>query len=288
MPNSTGTPIGAIATGPFTSLANPDGTLAGDGVHIQTDPTTNRLAATFNFQAQNGTVALNFGSLSGFSSASSAFIDDTRFGATESPSTNPSTVNGTPVTKSQLFMVSSGTLGSTTINGVQLCTCEFLKWGWWSGEISSPDATAGQTDVARAHLATWVAGDLPSLVDIPNTGIATFSGSIVGSVVNGANQYVAAGAFNHDWSFATRTGNILAGSTFDGMALTGSAASANGRDFTGTVNAAGATINASGAYNGSFFKGGADPTAAMAGQFTLNGANYVAGGTFAAQKVVQP
>ena len=289
----TGTPIGAIVPNPttalFQSLVNPDGTLANDGVHIQTDPTTNRLAATFNLQSQDGeatnSIALNFGSLSGFSSASSAFIDDTRFGATKSPSTNPSTVNGTPVTRSQLFMVSSGTLGSTTVDGVQLCTCEFLKWGWWSGEVANAGTTPGQTEVARVHLATWVAGDLPSLVEIPNVGIATFNGSIVGNVVNGANQYVAAGAFSHDWNFATRTGAILAGSTFDGMALTGNAASANGRDFTGVVNAA-AGIN--GSYNGSFFKGGGDPIAAMAGQFTLGGANYVAGGTFAAQKVVQP
>jgi hypothetical protein len=185
-------------------------------------------------------------------------------------------------------MVSSGTLGSTTIDGVTLCACEFLKWGWWSGEATNANSTPGQTDIGRVHLATWVAGDLPTLVEIPNTGTATFSGSIVGNVVNGANQYLAAGAFSHDWNFATRAGAILAGSTFDGMALTGNAASANGRDFTGVMNAASATISANGTYNGSFFKGGGDPTAAMAGQFKLGGTNYVAAGTFAAQKVVQP
>jgi hypothetical protein len=286
--SATGTPIGTIVPNPttvaFQSLTNPTGTLAGDGVHIQTDPTTNRLAATFNIQAQNGQVneaiALNFGSLTGFSSASSAFIDDTRFGATESPPGNPSTVNGTPVTRSQLFMVSSGTLGSVTIDGVQLCACEFLKWGYWSGEIAYPDTTAGQTVLSRAHLATWVAGDLPSLVEIPNVGTATYNGSIVGNVVNGANQYIAAGAFSHNWSFATRTG-ALAITNFDTRNFTGSASSANGRDFTGTINA---TAGISGQYNGSFFKGGADPVAAMGGQFTMSGSNYVAAGTFAAQK----
>jgi hypothetical protein len=288
--DSTGTTVvSPTHTVVFESLSNPTGTVAGDGVHIQTDPTTNRLAATFNIQAQDNqtsnSLALNFGSLSGFSSASSAFIDDTRFGASESPSSTPSTFNGTPATSARLFMVSSGTLGSVTIDGVQLCTCEYLKWGYWSGDVAGSNAQ-GQIVYSRAHLATWVAGDLATAGDIAaveaqNLGTVTFNGSIVGNVVNNGASYVAAGNFVHDWNFNTRQGSVLSGSSFDGMALAGSATSANGRDISGTLSV---TNGATGPYNGSFFNSPTVKAAAMAGKFTMSGGNYVAAGTFAAQR----
>ena len=265
-----------------------------NGVHIQTDPTTNRMAATINFLVQDGEainqIALQFGSLSGFSSASSAFIDDTRFGATEAPTSNPSTFDGTPVVRSQLFMVSSGTLGSVNIDGTQLCACEYLSWGYWSGEIVNAESTENQFARGRVHLATWVAGQLPGIEEIPTSGNATFAGHLVGNVVNGTSQYVTAGNFNHTWDFAQRTG-VLNITNFDidknftgGVTVPG-----NGRDFVGTFTAANAAASGiAGVYNGSFFKGGTDPTAAMGGQFTMAGGSYVAAGTFAAQKVPQP
>jgi hypothetical protein len=264
-------------------------------VQISLDPTTNRLTATFKlesvFTEATNAIDLQFGSATGFNGAASAYIDDKRFGASDSPTSSAqSTFNGVPV-KAQLFMVTNAALpvdpNSAFLAGVTLCTCQYLQWGWWTGDLNHNDPSdnnPGERD--RVHLATWVAGNLPTIAEIPNTGNATFSGHIIGNVVSNGASYLAAGNFNHDWNFATRTGALF-NSTFDGMALSGSANAtlANPRDFSGSLNLAN---GANGIYNGSFFKGGGDPTKSIGGQFNLANGTYVGAGTFAAQKVTPP
>ena len=229
------------------------------------------------------------GRLSGFSSASSAFIDDKRLGATEAPTTNPSTINETPVVRSQLFMMGSGTLGSVTIDGTQLCTCEYLSWGYWSGEIVTAESTENQFTRGRVHLATFVAGQLPAVEEIQQSGDASFSGHLIGNVFDGTNQNIAAGKFDHTSHFATRTGDLSITNFDTNKNFTGGVTvPGNGRDFVGTFVGTTNAAGIAGVYSGSFFKGGNDPSAAMGGQFTMAGGNYVAAGTFAAQKQVQP
>jgi hypothetical protein len=56
-----------------------------------------------------------------------------------------------------------------------------------------------------------VAGDLTSaaqLQSLANIGTATFTGQVVADVFDGANQYLAAGAFQDVWNFAARNGMV--------------------------------------------------------------------------------
>ena len=163
--------------------------------------------------------------------------------------------------------------------GVSFCACEFLRWGYWNLDLVVNPGTGFQRD--RAHIATWVAGTLPDLVDIPATGTATFLEHLIGNVKNAGNFYVAAGGFQQGWNFATRTGATTI-TNFDNVNFGGRAASANGRDIAGTF--ANIPSGRTGTLNGSFFSGGGDPTAHLGGQFGITGTDYQASGTFASTK----
>ena len=164
--------------------------------------------------------------------------------------------------------------------GVSFCQCEYLRWGYWNLDLVVNPGTGTERD--RAHIATWVAGELPDLIDLPATGTATFLGHLIGNVKNTGNFYVAAGGFQQGWDFATRTGATTI-TNFDNVNFAGSAASANGRDITGNFGATDASGRV-GTLNGSFFSGGADPAAYLGGQFGITGTDYQASGTFAAGK----
>jgi hypothetical protein len=129
-----------------------------------------------------------------------------------------------------------------------------------------------------------VAGSLPGLVEIPNSGTATYNGHIIGQVVNSGAAYIAAGGFNNTYNFATRSGitNVTGFDTRNYTGGIGAQTFGNPRDFTGTLTSSDGLI--SGTVNGSFFKGGSDPVQAMGGNFNVGGANYKASGIFAAQK----
>ncbi len=156
-----------------------------------------------------------------------------------------------------------------------------------------PDPNAFRRE--RVHLATWVAGDLPDLVDIPTAGIATYGGHAIGNVFSGGDQYIAIGNFTNEWDFGTREG-VITITDFDGRDFSTPmigdmdpdpvAALVNRRDYSGVILP---TAGISGTVTGSFFAGGVDPVAATAGQFTLTdiataGTTYRAAGTFAATK----
>ncbi len=256
-------------------------------VVIQTNATSNRVAASFALDDQQNAAGahayqLSFGSTTGTSSGSSAFVNDKIYAARDIPTSTSSTYNtsttidnrGIMVTHS-LAQVSSNALPS----GVTLCSCEFLQWGWWITDIRhTSGATNNERD--RVHLATWVAGVLPNVAEIPTTGTANYAGHVAGNVNNNGARYVAFGTYNQSWNFGTKTGGATI-TSFDNISnISGTLSSSNGRDFSGSISGGGV----SGAMAGSFFKGGSDAVKAAAGNFTLTGTNYQAAGTFAAQK----
>ncbi|WP_374631529.1 FecR domain-containing protein [Ferrovibrio sp.] len=252
------------------------------GFTLTTNATTNRADAIMVLTGSGQNYGLHFGS-QGSESGSSAFINDEVFGLRETTSTS-SQVNGVDVTARSLMVTHAlGTVSNSALGSVTLCSCEYLQWGWWITDIThngAGSATPGQRD--RVHMASWVAGDLPGLAEIPVTGTASFSGHATANVNNNGSRYVAFGSFSQSWNFATQAGNVTI-SNFDGIApITGAVTAGNGRDFSGTLSATGGYT---GSLNGSFFKGGGDPTKSSGGNFSLNNTSYSAAGTFAAQKL---
>jgi hypothetical protein len=261
---------------------------------IETNAETNRLRASFTAtNLARETYAIDFGGLTGESGGTSAFIDDKLFAARESNQIAP-TLNGKPLTGTT-FMVTSDTVPLAAIDGVAPCACEFLKWGWWTGEAH--DAIGTQRD--RIHLATWVAGVVPALAELPKSGIATYSGHAIGNVLNGAANYIAGGAYTQVWDFAARNGTA----TINGFDATGSGVAGGITVSGGLGGAPGAAsfrgswnnlaVNTPGAFGtveGSFFKnpaaapGTPDQAANVGGNFSIGNSitGYQAAGTFAA------
>jgi hypothetical protein len=157
------------------------------------------------------------------------------------------------------------------------------SWRATNTEAGRSLARAGEYD--RVHIGTWVAGTQPDLVDIPLSGTATYTGHAIGNVSNNGASYVAVGEFRQVWNSGTRAGAVnidnLDGGNYSGF----TGAPGNGRDFSGTISGIGGTgIGRSGNVDGTFYASPTSPVAGQGGSFAINGANYSASGTFAAQK----
>ena len=243
---------------------------------------TNRLTAEFKLRdASARNYTLRFGTSLG-ETGRSAFIDDGNFGAIESKLA--SRANGVDVARQAMLLVSEGLVPAADVlpSGVSFCKCSFLKWGYWAADLDYGAAHPDANRRDRIHLATWVAGKLPKLLEIPTGGEVTYTGHINGSVNNNGALYQAVGTFVNTWNFAAESGAITI-TNFDGVNYTGSASAANRRDFVGAI----AAPNRTGVVAGSFFKGGGDPVVEQGGQFRITestGTPYRAAGTFAASK----
>jgi FecR protein len=247
---------------------------------INTDAASNRMSASFSFGSTAGDIyAVNFGDLTG-PGVTGAFIDDNLFAARESDQA-VAMMNGAPVANSRLFMVTANAVPVVQIDGVTPCACEFLKWGWWTGDVR--DDTRLIND--RVHLSTWVAGVAPAVIDLPTTGIATFNGHAIGNVLNNGAQYVAAGNYTQTWNFAARAGlATISGFDAQGSGVPGGITVSRDVSGPGTAFAGGTTGNL---ISGQFFR---DTTASsgvgVGGVFSIANpaAGYQAAGTFAAQQ----
>jgi hypothetical protein len=288
-------------------------TLGGNGaqptdVAVTTDASVNRAAATITVAQWDGALAsatFQLGGISGSRSATSSFVDDNIYALRDRPAgtlanTTSVTVNGNTSTgtdvQSRTSLVSyntAPTAGLFQSAGVTPCTCEFLTWGWWGGDISYSAGSvynAGGRD--RLNLATYVAGTLSTAADLSTLNLqnatATYSGHMVGNVVNNGNAYVAAGTYTNQWSFGPRTG--IATINFDGASFGGgltanTAMSGGGPTFATTAPLASSVIpGRSLTLNGSFFSSPTDAAKYQAGNFGVTGTSYKAGGTFAGQK----
>ena len=258
---------------------------APEGVMISTEAASNRASGIFAlFDPDNpGTNHdLRWGDLTGASRSTSAFIDDMNFAMRQSFNTG-STYNGGNALVARIDMTAAGYSPDSDWLpvGVSFCTCQYLSWGYWQGDIRyDVGPRTGERD--RVHLGTWVAGELPDVADLPLTGTATYSGHMIGNVENNFNKYVAAGSFTNQWDFSDREGNFNA--SFDGAnyqgTMTGSPANVNFSGPIGDTN----DLSRTGNVNGSFFRSPSDAAAYQAGSFNIGGPNYKATGTFAGQR----
>jgi hypothetical protein len=275
---------------------------------LTTNATNNRASvdATVANWGTNTSATFHLGGTTGGNDASSAFIDDNTYAVNDRTA---AVGNTTTIAVSSGGSSSTGVTSSTTMvsyataptpslftnAGVTACTCSFLTWGWWGGNVSYSNNSAynpGGTD--RLNFATYVAGTLStaSTINMLNS-TATYNGSMVGNVNNGGSSYIAAGSYQNVWSFGSRSGAVTA--TFDGTTfgngstntyMTGSSVNTFGT-LTGQGGSSSPIVSGSKnlTINGAFFSGGtSNPVAGQAGSFAITGTSYKAGGTFAAQK----
>jgi hypothetical protein len=266
-------------------------------VSLDTNSSSNRAAATITVGAWDGSTSATFklGGLTGTNNSTSAFIDDNIYALRDRTTNMTDTTEiagSTSNVTSNMSMVSYKTAPVPTLfsnAGVTPCTCSFMSWGWWGGDVSYSNTSGynpGGRD--RMNLSTYVVGTQSLPADVAaQTATATYNGHVVGSVVNGANSYVAAGSYTNVWNFGSRNG--IATVTFDGRTYGGgSVANTFSPSGTSNIQTTGGSI-ASGdrsiTLTGAFMSGGAsNPVAGQAGSFSATGTNYKAGGTFAAQK----
>jgi hypothetical protein len=274
--------------------------LAGNAT-LQTDAANNRVGASFAgndpFTASTSGInsaVINFGTVTGRPFSRTAFIDDHVFGAVESPD-NRSQINGTalplPVGESNaplLGLVSSDTvpIPGGMVQGVTFCDCQYLKWGYWTGQLNQVNSTnTAITRSDRAFINTFVAGMPTSVGDIGTLAgqavTGTYSGHAVGSVFTNGASYVSAGNFTGSYNFATQVGNLTI-SNFDGKTFSSATASAplSGASYTGTLSGSGVA----GGFAGTFY----GPMAAnTGGSFAVRSTTttpYLASGIFAGKR----
>jgi hypothetical protein len=166
------------------------------------------------------------------------------------------------------------------------CDCQYLTWGWWQTSITYTGSYRhGQTDTVTQ--APYVAGQLASSVQLPQTGTATYNGFMVGNVQNGSQFYNAAGSYSSTWSFQNRVGSF--NGSFDNRTYSGALVATPG---SGGVSFAGAMVSTNsgqfltGTLAGSFFSGGGDSAKYQAGAFAIgqNSSTYKASGVFAGNR----
>jgi hypothetical protein len=252
---------------------------------VATGTNQNHVSATLDgfdiFAAGNQPrLTLYFG---GQSPNRSAFIDDSNFTAIES-SNQSSMLNGTTNGSLTGAIVTSNLVSSNTLLPNGLCQqCQFLQWGYWTGQLDIPNATGTavvRTD--RAHINTWVAG-IPT-VTLPPGGVGTFTGNALGTVYNNGASYLAAGGFTNTYNFGSQTGTVAI-SNFDSRTFAGTvqgitSVAANGQvihSYMGALSGSGL----SGRANGTFFGPGAPETG---GSFAVQSPTYLASGIFAGKR----
>ena len=249
---------GALAPFSFTNrLVDPN------GVKIQTDPNTNKVAATFDLTKSSGGYDLLFVTLGdkdtrfGTSPATnghSAFFDDKDFASTVycTGSACASTVTFNSTT------ASDGVVGMASLEDIPglsgtYASCSYCSWGIISGEIEP-----GSPSTFERLTGFWTAGAVQDFAQIPTSGSASYGGHMVAFVENNGAQYIEHGDATFSVNFAGATSNgTLTVTNFDGGGLTGSfsaiGSNAPGHSFTGSVTGTGALSGVSGSHAGSFY-----------------------------------
>ena len=231
-------------------------------------------------------VQLGFGSVGTSSTGTSTFIDDKNFAAVESANQissvtpNAAAQQNAGPSQSRLAMVTSGTVPVNSLLPNGLCQqCQFLQWGYWTGVIDTLNA-AGTAVVRQdlAHINTWIAG-IPA-VNIPTTGVGTFTGNALGSVFNNGASYLASGGFTNSYNFGTQTGTVAI-SNFDGRNFAGTVQAIGNGLYQGSLSGSALTGQAI----GQFYGPGAPETGGMFGVHSPAGVpTYLASGIFAGRR----
>jgi trimeric autotransporter adhesin len=124
-------------------------------------------------------------------------------------------------------------------------------------------------------------------------GSASYQGHAVGNVARDFNgtthQYLAAGQFQLDWNFSSRTGSAQI-NNFDGMSFSSgpgglaSVTTPNSDDLNRFSGGLSGGNGISGGLSGSFVRGPQDLTKGVIGDFHLSGSGFSAAGIVAGQK----
>jgi hypothetical protein len=243
-------------------------------VSITTDATNNQASGTIvvglnGSHHHSATATLQLGG-----AGSSTFVDDKNYTMTNNPS-RPSTVK---IGDATYPVDATSRLASASTSST--CTCEFLTFGAWVSSVADP-RNNGKT---YAAVGTYVAGTPTTAVQLPQMGIATYSGFMAGFAQNGSNgPYPASGIYRNDWNFASRSGAF--NGSFDGRNYSGTTQAtpgSGGTSFTGSFNGG----YRSGSLNGAFFASPSDAAAYQAGTFSIGNSRsrYQAAGVFAGQR----
>jgi hypothetical protein len=268
--------------------------LTGTVSPLQSTLANSRVAATFTgadpfTPGQSGinSMVLSFGDVTGGTNSSrGTYINNNIFAATDSPIT-ASSINGNPLPlppnstttapSPSIAMVTSGTVpnNSWMPPGITPCSCQYLQWGYWTGQVPSTATTGlGVARTDRAFINTWIAGQ--PTVTMPAGGVGTFNGAAVGTVFNNGATYLAAGGFNQTYNFGSRSGTLNI-TNFDGQNYT-STVSGSGTQFSGRLTG---PANRSGAVAGSFYGPSAAETGGSFNIQSVSGLRYLASGIFA-------
>ena len=275
-----------FAEGVFELYQSDDGRVEGD---FTVGRTTGTNANTFN------SAVYQFGSVDPNQDQRGIYIDYNTFGALSAKQSNGapiSTINGQALQQHEGFMVvASPTIfdqianGQAATNGghqVTACACEFTRWGFWSSHSARIDSNGHLVDDFN-NLSTWVAGQLPQVSDVPNTGTATYTGHIIGSATDSSGAapatHIDAGQFSNMVDYGRRTGNVT--TNFDGVNYAGTVSFTSDPRFFGGV-AAGNAGGRNMTLVGNLFVGSTSPVGEMGGNFTILGRQYIASGIFAA------
>ena len=238
-------------------------------------------------------IVLQFGSLGG-PIGRQAFINDHLF-ATFEGLDNSTVAGGTAKfsadpatgTNPNIYLATQTAAPSPTSllpNG--LCSsCQYLQWGYWGGQIDTQAIAGGPVRTDVGHINFWVAGPqdkITSALDIASLAsssvTATYSGNMIGTVQNGAAQYIASGALTAQYNFAKANGFFTANYDAVNIKNVPFTATTNGSNYSfGLTNGA---VN--GKVHGTFFGGMASETG---GNFAFTaGPAYTTSGIFAAIK----
>lgn len=304
----TGATIGDTLPDPYV-FRSTDGT----AVRMGFGAANNSAVAEFGPMSSFGSpdisgIALNFGN----GATRDAMLDDNRFvmseafattGALTGQTQSISGLGGTPVgtdgnqTAARATLLSAGLVGDGGIFPTgTITTPQWLRWGWWGASFafddSDPGAFSGRTETVP--VGTWVSGVRSDVAALGTSGEATFDGLATAHITRTGGaapaSYVAGGRFLMTYDFGLRSGTTSITGLVDTI-LVGTVSEANataGNHFGGVLRDA-ANFNAVGAIDGSFFTGGADPSAATAGGFNLTrpltgGVTQTGAGIFAADK----
>jgi hypothetical protein len=214
----------------------------------------------------------------------------------------------------QLAQLNSGEALLVGVSGAgeAFCaTCDFMKWGAWLTILDFQTDPEGSPDLVNVA-GWWVAGDLPTIGQLPLQGTATYTGVTYGNVAawieDGCESfwdtYTASGTVNMQWDFNQRAG-VLEISNFDATGPYGPLNVSGRMDVPGeiaeNVNAinrfSGPLLgtlgsapypysnNIDGGAVGSFAANGTDKTAGVIGNWGVGNDYYKASGIFGAGRV---
>lgn len=277
------------SSGSFTNLETLTTTNGNpNSVTISTNKSTNKIQATIGLteSGSSDAIVLHFGD-SGGSSGRSVFVDDDGFGAIESATM--ATLNGNAVVGQRSYIFSDSAIHSSGLlpSGVNFCTCNALRWGFWGTDLKLASGSR-----LRGHLGTWVAGTISNAASIAGlTGSATYNGHLAGTVVSGtgsaAKSYIAVGGLSINYNFATASGSVNVNS-FDSVNYTGTisklGAGLENRVTGAIMSSSGPTRN--GTLSGAFFTSNGQVNGAIGGDVSIaqSGGGYSAAGIFAAHR----